>query len=90
MTRRMNNKELMEKIVELRTIIWNKRNSTDGSRELLEEYLMVLEIEATERIKVAKEELYYLEEMLWKATEFSGDNDGDEESPKSKYIITLL
>lgn len=88
---RMTNKELMEKIVELRTVIWRKRNSTDGSVELLEEYLMVLEEEAKQRIKVLKEDLDYMEEMLWEVTGYSqGDTDGDEESHKSKYIITLL
>lgn len=86
----MNNKQLMEKIVELRTVIWRKRNSMDGSRELLEEYLMVLEEEAKERIEKAKEDIDYMEMMLWEVTGYSqGDTDGDEEKP-SKYIITLL
>lgn len=89
---KMNNRELMEKIVEVRTAIWNKRHSTDGSVELLEEYLSVLEEDAKQRIKVLKEDIDYMEMMLWEVTGiYKGDTDGDEkESPKSKYIITLL
>ena len=61
MTRVFSNVELAKEVVKLRTIIWEKRDSMDGYRELFEDLLSDYEEDLAERIKTLRSDIEELE-----------------------------